>query len=206
MAVRARPMDWSLPRIERRYLVAGLVAAVAAALVLVVTQPPPLSPVLVAGSDLPAGVPLRSSDVDVRYVDSTDGLVAGDALGDLEDWSLSVAVKQGEPLLPSLLRAPEIVAMPNVLAMSLDPEHAVLGQLGTGDHVDIYHTAEDHMDAAPSAELIARGVYVVDVELSDDPGMRGAVRLLLAVDDRLAPILASAARNGTVDLVKVGAP
>jgi len=203
MAVGVRPMAWSLPRIERKYLVAGILAAASAVLVLVLTQPPERTAVLVAGSDIPAGVALAGADVDIRMVERADGLVVGDSVGDLGAWSLSVPLGEGEPLLASLLRAPEMVASPNLLALALDPEHAVLGVLSAGDFVDVYLTTETALGTAAETQRIASGVYIVEAHVSQDPVDRGKVQILVAVDDDLAPVLTSAGRSGTIDLVKV---
>lgn len=203
MAVRQRAVDLTFPRIDRRYLIAGLAAVAAGVLVLVLTQPPQRTPVLVAGSDMAPGVPLSELDLDVRYVEQPDGLIIGDSVGDLAAWTLAVPLEAGEPVLGSLLRAPEMVAAPNILALALEPEHAVLGRLAAGDIVDAYLTVDGAPGQLPPTRLLAADIYVVSAELSDDPADRGAVRLLVAVDDDLAPLLASAVRGGTVDLVKV---
>lgn len=203
MAIGVRPAAWSVPRIERKYLAAGILAAASAVLVLVLTQPPQKTAILVAGSDIPAGVALAVADVDVRMVESADGLVVGDSVGELGDWSLAAPLGEGEPLLASLLRAPEVVASPNLLALALDPEHAVLGFLGAGDVVDVYLTTDSVHDGATETRRVASSVYIVEASVSEDPVDRGRVHILVAVDDDLAPILTSASRNGTIDLVKV---
>jgi Flp pilus assembly protein CpaB len=203
VAIGVRPAAWSLPRIERKYLVAGALAAASAVVVLVLTQPPERTAVLVAGSDIPAGVALAGADIDVRMVESADGLVVGSSVGELGGWSLAVPLGAGEPLLASLLRAPEVVASPNLLALALEAEHAVLGLLSAGDLVDVYLTTETTQGAVAETQRIASNVYIVEASVSEDSVDRGEVHILVAVDDDLAPILTSAARNGTIDLVKV---
>jgi Flp pilus assembly protein CpaB len=203
MAVRARSLALGLPDIDRRYLVGGVAAAIAAALVLVLTQPPDRVPVLVAGSDLPAGAPLGTLDVGVRYVEDGSGLVEGDHVGELGEWSLAIPIDEGEPIVASMLVPPQMEAAPDVLAIALEPAHAVLGELSRGDLVDVYRTSDAGGAEPLAAELIARDVYVVESTVSDDPADRGDVRLLLAVDDELAAVLTAAARSGDIDLVKV---
>ncbi|MGI9585958.1 MAG: hypothetical protein ACR2N7_10255 [Acidimicrobiia bacterium] len=203
MAVRARVSDLSLPAIDRRLVVGGLLAAAAAALVLVLTQPPDRVPVLVVGADAASGVALSDLDIGVHYVDSADGLVEGSSLGELESWSLSVPLAAGEPLLQSLLRPPAMSTMPNLLALSLAGEHALLGQLNAGDLVDVYVTPVALVGEVSETSLVANDIYVVDATTSDNPADRGRVDVLVAVDDALAPILANAARSGGIDLVKV---
>jgi hypothetical protein len=203
MAVRARVSDLSMPIIDRRLVVGGLLAALAAVLVLVLTQPADRIPVLVVGEDAASGVALSDLDIGVHYVDSADGLVQGSSLGDLESWSLSVPLAAGEPLLKSLLRPPAMSTMPNVLALSLAGEHAVLGQLSAGDLVDVYVTSDHLLGEIPETSLVASDIYLVAATMSDNPADRGRVDVLVAVDDGLAPILAKAARSGGIDLVKV---
>ncbi len=203
MAVRARAMAFGLPDVDRRYLVGGIAAAIAAALVLVLTQPAERVPVLVAGQDLPAGTPLGSLELGVRYVEDGSGLVVGDDAGELGEWSLALPIHEGEPIVVSMLRPPQMEATPDVLAISLDPAHAVLGQLSRGDLVDVYRTTDTGGAQPVMAEVVARSVYVVDAAVSDDPTDRGDVRLLLAVDDDLAALLTAAARSGAIDLVRV---
>ena len=204
MAVRAWPVSAHLIRLDRRTVVAALLAALAAALVLILTRPPDRIPVLVAGTDLPAGTPLATLDLDVRYVESGEGLVEGTTAGDLGAWVLRFPITEGEPLLVAALAPPEQLVAPNLIALSLSHEHAVLGELGPGDHVDVYITEGSEFAAASTAtRRVAAGVYVVRASMSDDPSRRHQVDVLLAVDDELAAVLAGSTRQGTVDLVKV---
>jgi len=204
MAIGIRRATGAMPVVERKFLIAGALAAVAAVLVLVVTQPPAKTPILVAGVDLPAGSALGELAMDVRYVESPEGFVIGENVGELADWSLVVPLAEGEPLLPSLLRPPETVTAPNLLALSLEPEHAVLGRLAAGDSVDVYVTSSGAIGEGSTTERLASHVYVVSAALSSEPGQRGGVDILVAVDDDLALLLTSAARSGTIDLVRVG--
>jgi Flp pilus assembly protein CpaB len=184
-------------------IVGGILAAIAALGVLQLTKPPERLPVLVAGSDLIAGRPLGEMDIDVRYVESATGLVAGDSVGDLADWSLRVPLAEGEPLVASLMQPPELVTSPNVIALSLPAENAVLGRLVAGDRVDVYVTYTGGFEAEPFTELLASRVYVVEVVASESSVDRRRVNILLAVDDRLAGQLAAALHSGAVDLVRV---
>jgi hypothetical protein len=203
MAVRSWVADLSLPIVDRRLVVGGLLAALAAVLVLLLTQPPDRIPVLVVDADAASGVALGDLDIGVQYVESADGLVQGSSLGELGSWSLSVPLAAGEPLLKSLLRPPAMAATPNLLALSLAGEHAVLGLLSAGDLVDVYVTADHPLGEEPTTSLVASDIYVVTATLSENPADRGRVDVLVAVDDALAPVLAQAARTGGIDLVKV---
>lgn len=202
MALLVRVREISLPAVDRRMIIGAVLAAIAALGVLQLTQPPERIPILVAGSELVAGRPLAELDVEVRYVESAVGLVMGDTLGDLGAWSLRVPLQEGEPLVASLLRPPELVASPNVIALSLDGAHAVLGRLTAGDRVDVYVT-HDTFDSEPTTRLLAASVYVVDATVSESNVNRGRVNILLAVDGSLAAQIVSGSRTGAIDLVRL---
>ena len=203
MALGVRVRDVALPTVDRRMVIGAILAAVAALGVLVVTKPPERIPVLVAGSDLVVGRPLGEMEFEVRYVESSEGLVVGDSLGDLGEWSLRVPLAEGEPLVPSLMQPPELLASPNVIALSLAAENAVLGRLVSGDEVDVYATTMNGIDSGSVTEMIASNVYVVEAVVPESSIDRGRVNVLLAVDDELAARLASASHTGDIDLVRV---
>jgi hypothetical protein len=192
-------------RLDRRTLVGVAGAAIAALLVLLLTRPGPTVSILVAADDIPAGLPLEDAGVATRMVTSAEGLVAGDALGDLSDWTLAVPLGAGEPLLPSLLRPPERQAAQNVMALALEESHAALGRVDSGDLVDLYVTWPPTVDEPSRTELLAASVYVVEARPGGSGlGGRPELALLLAVDDTLAAKLAAALRGGEIDLVRVG--
>jgi Flp pilus assembly protein CpaB len=203
MAVGVRVREWSLPRPDMRTMIGIGLAAVAALLVLWLTRPVPTVPILVAGSDLPAGTPLADLDIDVRRTADGNGMVVGDAPGDLSDWVLVAPLAAGEPLLPSLLRPPEVRSAPDLLAVEIDEAHAVLGRIDPGDHVDVYASTSQPGEPT-TTRRIASSVYVVDASVADSSVNGGKVRLLLAVDDSLAATLTSAMNAGDLDLVRVG--
>ena len=203
MAVSVRLSELSMPWFDRRRLFGIALAGVAALLVLVVTRPTPTVPVLVVSADMQPGQPLTAADIDIRRVADATGLVEGSSLGELADWSVRVPLAAGEPLLASLLQPPELLVAPNVVALSLDPAHAVLGRLVAGDRVDIYRTAGTSFETDGATELIATGVYVVESIVGSDGINAGSVDLLLAVDDDLARRIVAADRLGEIDLVRV---
>ncbi len=192
-----------LPAVAPRTLLGIGLAAVAAVLVLVVTQPPASVPVLVAGTDLPAGTPLSELEIEVRQVESSAGLVTGDELGELGDWVLASPIAAGEPLLPSLLRPVEALAAPDTIAIQLDSAHAVLGQLSAGDRVDVFATTSRPGIPAETV-LIATSIYVLEAGVTDATAGPDRVELLLAVDRSTARALTTAMHAGEIDLVKVG--
>ena len=203
MATDIRVRGISIPRPDTRTLVGVGLAATAALLVLWLTRPAPTVPVLVAGSDLPAATPISELDLSVRHTADATGMVVGDSPGDLSDWVLSAPLAAGEPLLPSLLRPPEVQTAPNLLALEIDEAHAVLGRLDPGDRVDIYASTSP-LGAPTETRLIAHSVYVVDATVSDSSVGSSQVQLLLAVDDELAATLTAAMNGGALDLVRVG--
>lgn len=203
MAVNVRVRGISIPRPDTRTLIGIGLAAAAALLVLWLTRPAPTIPILVAGSDLPATTPISELDLAVRHTTDATGMVTGDSPGDLSDWVLVAPLAAGEPLLPSLLRPPEVQTAPNLLALEVDEAHAVLGRLDPGDTVDIYASTSP-LGAPTETRLIASSVYVVDATVSDSSVGGNQVQLLLAVDDELAATLTAAMNGGDLDLVRVG--
>ncbi len=203
MALLSHARSLALPRIDRRVAVGALLAALAAGLVLKLTRTAPTTPVLVAGADLPAGQPLGDLDLDVRRVESAAGLVVGDSVGDLADWVLRVPLAAGEPLVPSLLAPPEVLATPEAFALTLDRSHAVQGRLAAGDRVDVLVTVSAEPGSPPETYTVAQDVYVLDAEVGSTGFEAGEVAVLLAVDTAVAEKLANAREWGTIDLVRV---
>jgi len=202
-AVSLRAGSGSFPRLDARTLIGIGLAATAALLVLWLTRPAPMSPVLVAGGDLPAGTPLSELDISVRRVAVPEGLVAGDELGELSDWTLVTSISAGEPLIASLLRPPALQTAPDLLAMEIERARAVLGRIDPGDRIDVYGSTARPGEPAET-RLIASGVYVVDAATSESTVGGERVELLLAVDDGLAAALTEAMSGGDIDLVRVG--
>ena len=203
MTVGVRLRSVTIPRPDTRTLLGIGLAALAALLVLWMTRPIPTVPVLVAGSDLPAGTPLSELDLSVKNTTDAGGLVVGDEPGELSDWVLVAPIASGEPILPSLLRPPEVQTAPDLLALQLDGAHAVLGRILPGDRIDIY--ASTSRPGEPTETLlIASSVFVVDATVSDSAVNGDQIQLLLAVDDVLAATLAAAMNGSDLDLVRVG--
>ncbi|MEA3502635.1 MAG: RcpC/CpaB family pilus assembly protein [Actinomycetota bacterium] len=203
MALGVRLRSVTIPRPDTRTLLGIGLAAVAALLVLWMTRPIPTVPVLVAGSDLPAGTPLSELDLTVRNTADADGLVVGDEPGELSDWVLVAPIASGEPILPSLLRAPEVQEAPDLLALELDSAHAVLGRINPGDRIDIY-SSTSRPGEPTETRLVASSVFVVDATVSDSTVNGDQIQLLLAVDHGLAATLTAAMNEGDLDLVRVG--
>ncbi len=191
-----------LPSVAPRTMIGVGLAAVAALLVLIVTRPAITVPILVAGTDLPAGTPLAELQIDARQVADASGFVVGDEIGELADWVLAAPIAAGEPLIPSLLRPAAALPAPDVMAIRLDAGHAVLGQLSGGDRVDVYATRSSP-GAPAETELIATAVYVLEAHTVESNAGPDRIELLLAVDGDTAMALTHAMHAGEVDLVRV---
>jgi Flp pilus assembly protein CpaB len=200
---RVRPISLPISWLDRRTILGILLAALAGVIVLTLTRPPAVVPVLVAGGNLPAGTPLAELDVAVRQVESAVGLVEGDSVGDLADWTLKVPLVAGEPITPSLLVPPQVGDAPDALGLSLDRSHAVQGMLSDGDVVDVLVTRPASFDGPPETEVVAAGVYVLDVSVGESGFDADRVDVVLAVDGQLAAEIANARESGTIDLVRV---
>jgi Flp pilus assembly protein CpaB len=190
-------------RFDRRTAVGLALALAAGILVFALTRPGETAAVLVAEGPLPAGVPLETLPVGVRRVPDATGLVAGGDATAVAGWTLSSPLATGEPLLPSLLRPPERLPRPDVLALSLERDRAVLGDLQAGDRIDVYVTVTNG-EGPVSARLVAAAVYLVAAGPAPSGlGGEDRVDLLLAVDDALAAALVAARNEGDLDLVRV---
>lgn len=182
-------------QVDLRLVVAAGLALVTGVGIHTVTRPQPAIPVLVAGADLPPGVPLSELTTEVRSMTPNPGLVAAADATDLADYTLAVPLTLGDPLLASVLVAPP-GSRPDVAALTLDRAHAVQGDLRAGDRVDIYVS-----DQAGSS-LLAAGVLVVSATTASGGFDDGAVALLVAVDRQLAQRLLEAMHAAELDLVR----
>ena len=67
-------------------------------------------------------------------------MVTGDSVGELSPRALAAPLTAGEPLLPSLLRPPDVQTTPDLFAVELDQARAVLGRIDPCGRVDVYAT------------------------------------------------------------------
>ena len=193
------------PALDRRTVGGAVLALTAALLVLIATRPPPTTPVLVAAAALGPGVPLDAGSLAIRNTAEPAGMVTAGSPDEYAGWVLTAPLDAGEPIPASQIQPPERIDHPDVIAVALPEEHAVLGDLRAGDRVDVYLTAPGADGEPPETTVAARGVLVVAV--APDPEGFGAdrlARLLVAADDDLASLLVNAARTGSLDLVRLG--
>ncbi|MCL1594525.1 MAG: RcpC/CpaB family pilus assembly protein [Actinomycetia bacterium] len=203
MELLSHTRSLSITWLDRRTLLALLLAALSGILVLTITRPPDSVPVLVAGSDIAPGTPLGELDIESRHVASADGLVKGSSVGELAAWTVSVPLAAGEPLLPSLLVPPAVASAPDSLALSLDRSHAVLGKIVPGDVVDVLVTSTPVAGGMAVTRTVATGVYVLAVENGDTGFDADRVDVLLAVDGTMASQITNARETGVIDLVRL---
>ena len=181
--------------LDVRLVVAAVLALAAGAVVHAVTRPAPQIEVLTAETALPPGVRLADLPIISRRVTPMPGLVPADRAGELAEYSLIEGLAAGDPLLASLLVAPP-TSRPDVLALSLDPAHAVQGDLVAGDRIDIY------ISQAGGTELLASDVVVIAASTGAGGLGGGDTALLLAVDAALARDLVAAVHTAELDLVR----
>jgi len=184
---------------DRRIVGGVLLSLTAAAIVVILTRPDTTHSILVANGPLSADTPIRDLDLAERRVRNPAGLVAAPDRDHFAEWTLRTALDDGEPLLPSLLLAPERRHRPHALALDLESAHAVQGDLRAGDLVDVYATPAT--SDGTGSRRIAAAVYIISTTGDDGSfGSGDLVHLLVAVDDDLAATLTTAA---DLDLVRV---
>lgn len=181
-------------QVDARLLVASLLALLAGGLVHSLTRPQPTVAVLVAAAPLAAGSRVADLDLTTRQVAAVAGFVPAAERDAFADHTLVAPLAAGDPLLTSLL-TDRPGSRPDVVALTLDPAHAVQGDLTAGDRVDVYVSADG------GTRLLAGDVAVVSVAVDDRLG-GGDVALLLAVDQDTALTLVAAMRSSDLDLVR----
>ncbi len=184
-------------QMDVRLLSAGLLAAVAALVVLMATAPPERTAIVVAGSDLPAGVPISELDLESRDVESTAGLIGLEDVGELGEHVLGSSLAAGSPIPRSLLFTPQSERGVDLLGLYLESAAAVHGRLRAGDVVDVYVVSED-------THLIAEAVAIVGAEVESTSVGSGRVRLLVAVADDVGPRVLAATEAGEIHLIRKG--
>jgi pilus assembly protein CpaB len=192
---------------HRRAVAASLAAlAVGASVLAVRPAPPDTVPVLRASQDLPGGVALDGSHIEVFGLAPSavpDGaLRPGDAV---EGQVLTAAVRRGETLTDARLltagllsgSSPGLVAAPVRIA-----DAAAVSLLRPGDLVDVLAADADRS----SARVVARGVRVLTVpeERSALSASGGALVVLSSTSDQ-ARSLAAAAAGAPLSVVLRGA-
>jgi hypothetical protein len=120
-------------------------------------------------------MPLRDLALQEASVEPLSGLILAEEAAEFGDWTLLVPVSGGSPLTAAVLLPPPGL-IPDMIAITLEREHAVQGSLEAGDLVDVYVTDET------GTRLLAESI---------------------TVDDLLAPALIEATQTASIDLVLV---
>lgn len=159
-----------------------------------------------AASDLPAGVPLRSSDL-VAVTSELGQQQLSVYLGagtNLEGAELTRPVGRGELLVAGFVAPSEQGSAARAITVPITSDHAVGGDLSPGDRVDVYATLGGSRGAARTT-LVVSSAQVLDLVtagglISDGESLIG-LTLEVSADD--AARLAFAIRSGDVDIVKL---
>lgn len=183
--------------VDMRLAGAAVLALIAGAGVHTLTRPVATIDVVVAAAALPPGVRLGDLELTIASAPPLPGLVPADQAESFADHTLGAALAAGDPLLMTLL-VPPPGDRPDVAALTLDPAHAVQGDIVPGDRVDIY------VSALGATELLAADVLVLAAATGSGGLEGGDTSLLLAVDEDLASRLVAAVHNAEIDLVRRG--
>lgn len=161
--------------------------------------------VYVAAADLDAGHVISASDVDVVEVRAPRIVLEGwtkSAHGAPVGRVLRVALRKGSPLVFDRLGG--AMGAGREITVPTTPEHALGGEIRTGDRIDLLATFDKGTDVARTV-TVARGARVSGIVRSD--GLFGAhagavTALTLGVDADDAVVVAFAARNAELDVVR----
>jgi Flp pilus assembly protein CpaB len=212
---RARPMTVALascrrfrwPTIDTR-VVGGIVLVAVSVFggLRLSRDPEPGTVVYVAASDLDAGHVLTRGDLSTSEIRGEPGLVSGLArvghAGAPVGRSLRNAVRQGGAIQLDVLGAG--VAPGREITIPVTPEHALGGNVRSGDRIDVFATFDKGTDASRTV-TVARSAVVEGVVRSDGLfGQHGGAltALTLAVEPNAAIKVAFAARNADLDVVR----
>jgi Flp pilus assembly protein CpaB len=161
-------------------------------------------PILVAERDLAPGTVVQDASVRVARVHADDAVlgtlfsaVDADAL---RGQVVLAAIRAGEPLTRSTVRAASTGAAPRVMSFPIARARAVGGALVRGDRVDVLA-----VDERKRAEYVLSDAEVVDVDAPASGALGGIgdnVTISLVVDADDAPALAVAVDAGSLMLVR----
>ncbi len=163
-------------------------------------------PVLVAARDLPTDHTLTAADLVRAEVALPPELMTRYALAsrDLAGVSLSRPVAEGEMIALSWVAEGRYVGEGRALTIPITAEHAVGGDLQTGDRVDILATF-DSGEVRARTVLVAGGVEIVNpVEAGGlVTGEASVIGVTVAVTPEQAAELTFAIRSADLDVVRV---
>ena len=159
-----------------------------------------------AAQDLPQDASLSSTDlvpVEVRLPDELAGRYV-DSARSLEGSIVTRAVLEGELIHAGWLSDATTGGEGRSITLPVTPEHAVGGDLRSGDRVDIYATI-DPGDARARTTLLARDVQIVQVVTAGGFALdeEALVGLTVSVSPSEAGRLAFAIRTAELDVVRI---
>lgn len=201
---------WRRALRRRRRLL--LILAVLTAAVIVLPSFAPASartvPVLVAARDLPSGVPLAASDLEVSQV--AQGLVPAGALADPREaigQAVGSPVPRGQPVTAALLQR-EGGLEPGRAAVVVPADRALLPHLRIGSEVDVViSTPEPALTRTVRARVLSLGESAggrAAEAVSGGSASEGTVPVVLSVELSDTAAIAYATREGWVLLACVG--
>ena len=162
----------------------------------------PRSLIAVSQVDLAPGHRLQPEELRFTAVDAEEkvvsGLVAESELSQYQGWIVAGAAPAGTLISKANLRAPLAESDFRAMSFPIPREHAVGGDLISGDVVDVIRVDEDE------ARFVATSLTVLNVARPSEGGLglSGGFHLVLEVDDRTALSLALALANGQVEVVR----
>ncbi len=178
-----RPAPGLIPR--HRAIVGGALLALAACLAFVAASSDHSAPthtIIVARHAIPSGAPLTASDLESRTVAISEELV-GHAFTDPDELVHAAAlapVGAGELLQRSAVRISDTSSHGVDFSFPIDREHAIDGDLRSGDTVDVLATFGSGLDAQTA--LLARSVRLTQVATTDSSSVSGAGRLVVTAN------------------------
>ncbi len=159
-----------------------------------------------AARDLASDGPLSEEDVAMVEVNLPGSVIDRYVLAttDIDGAILTASVGAGE-LIPASRLATELESeTARAMSIPIEPEHAVGGDLGPGDRVDILSTFSSG-DLRAKTIVLLRGALVLETVQTTSMALGDGqvIGLTISVSPEDAPRLAFAIRTGEIDVVKV---
>lgn len=184
-------------------IVAGILAFIANLAILRARDEVTL--VAVAAADINAGVAIDES-LHVEYVElngdsaALGSLVTSTEIGGYSGRILSSPMKAGEMFVESELVRSATPLDQRAIALAVGSDHAVGGEVGVGDRVDVIWVKDD------IAIYVVAGVEVIDTSARERTGgafsSNQSFSITVAVDDVQALRLAEALNSGQIEVVR----
>ena len=158
--------------------------------------------IAVASLDLRAGTTVTEEAFSLAEVGAADRLVLGSFLTPemvqtavAERWAVTRTVPAGDPVRVSDFRIEPNPSDLRAMSIPIERGHAVAGLLQAGDAIDVIVVRKG------VAGYVANGVEVLDVAGSESQ-FGGGITVTVAVDAHTSLKIASALRDGAIELVR----